>query len=200
MVTTTFTTTDNQVPDLKDYNLFNCDSALGEALDAFSAADAQQACQSYGERLGSKHVLQLAQRANINEPQAAIYTRTGERQDVVTFDPAWHSLLTMLFDMGVHSAAWQDGQHVRRAALFYLHAQTEAGSLCPVTMTFAAVAALQDQPLFGQLAPLLYSRDYDGANAPVSQKRSMMIGMGMTERQGGSDVRSNTTRAVAIGH
>nr|WP_322786642.1 hypothetical protein [Advenella kashmirensis] len=116
---------------------------------------------------------------------------------MVTFDPAWHSLLTMLFDMGVHSAAWQDGQHVRRAALFYLHAQTEAGSLCPVTMTFAAVAALQDQPLFKQLAPLLYSRDYDGANAPVSQKRSMMIGMGMTERQGGSDVRSNTTRAVA---
>jgi len=200
MVTTTFTTPDNQVPDLEGYNLFSCDPALSEALDVFSAADAKQACQSYGERLGSKHVLQLAQLANINGPQAAIFTRTGERQDLITFDPAWHSLLTMLFDMGVHSAAWQDGQHVRRAALFYLHAQTEAGSLCPITMTFAAVAALQDQPLLGQLAPLLYSRDYDGANAPVSQKRSMMIGMGMTERQGGSDVRSNTTRAVAIGH
>ncbi|PJX20464.1 hypothetical protein CAP48_18870 [Advenella sp. S44] len=197
MVTATFITPDNQVPDLKNYNLFDCDPALHEALDAFSAAQATEACRHYGERLGSEQVLHLAQVANQNIPQAAIFTRTGERQDVVVFDPAWHQLLTMLFDVGVHSSAWQDGQHVRRAALFYMHAQTEAGSLCPVTMTFAAVAALQGQPLFTQLAPLLYSRDYDGANAPVSHKRSMMIGMGMTERQGGSDVRSNTTRAVA---
>ncbi|AHG65747.1 acyl-CoA dehydrogenase family protein [Advenella mimigardefordensis] len=199
MVTTTFMQPDNQVPDLENYNLFTCDPALHEALDAFSAAEAAPACSGYGERLGSKQVLQLAQRANLNEPQAAIFTRTGERQDAVTFDPAWHSLLAMLFEMGVHSAAWQNGQHVRRAALFYLHAQTEAGSLCPVTMTFAAVAALQGMPLLGQLAPLLYSCDYDGTNAPISQKRSMMIGMGMTERQGGSDVRSNTTYATAIG-
>ncbi|HLU01749.1 MAG TPA: DNA alkylation response protein, partial [Advenella sp.] len=90
MVNQTFITPDNQVPDLEDYNLFSCDPALSEALDAFSAAEAKQACQAYGERLGSTHVLQLAQRANINGPQPAIFTRTGERQNVVTFDPAWH--------------------------------------------------------------------------------------------------------------
>ncbi|ETF04240.1 acyl-CoA dehydrogenase [Advenella kashmirensis W13003] len=199
MVMRTFATPDNQVPDLKNYNLFDCDPVLHEALTAFDASDAVQSCRDYGGRLGSEQVLQLARRANAHEPEAAIFTRTGERQDRVDFDPAWHALLGMLFEQGVHSSAWQDGRHVQRAARFYLHAQTEAGSLCPVTMTFAAVAALQEQPLLAQLAPWLFSRDYDGADAPLSQKRSMMIGMGMTERQGGSDVRTNTSVAVDAG-
>lgn len=199
MANATFITPDNQVPDLKNYNLFDCDPALQEALVEFSAGDAAEDCRDYGGKLGSEEVLHLAQQANTHGPEPAIFTRTGERQDAVTFDPSWHTLLGMLFDMGVHSSAWQDGRHVRRATLFYLHAQIEAGSLCPVTMTFASVAALQDQPLFSRLAPLIYSRHYDGSNAPLAQKRSMMIGMGMTERQGGSDVRSNTTIAIAKG-
>lgn len=199
MVATTFLSPDNQVPDLKNYSLFDCDRALQDALAALAGNGAADACRAYGARLGSEPVLHLAQVANRQGPEAALYTRTGERQDVVTFDPAWHALLAMLFEAGVHASAWQDGQHVLRAALFYQHAQIEAGSLCPVTMTFAAIAALQDQPIFARLAPLLFSRDYDGANAPLSDKRSMMIGMGMTERQGGSDVRSNTTIAIANG-
>lgn len=199
MESTRFITPDNQVPDLKNINVFECDPALQRALEVFSAESATQDCRNYGSRLGTEDVMHLAQRANTHGPEPALFTRTGERQDRVIFDPAWHALLGILFEQGVHSSAWQDGKHVRRAALFYLHAQIEAGSLCPVTMTFASVAALHDQPLFSHLAPLIFSKRYDGSDAPLAQKRSMMIGMGMTERQGGSDVRSNTTVAINNG-
>ena len=199
MAATSFITQDNQVPDLENYNLFDCDPALSDVLHRFGAATGSEACQRYGGKLGSAEILRKAQLANVQTPEAALYTRTGEREDAVRFTHAWHELLGMLFAEGVHASAWEDGRHVQRAALFYLHAQTEAGSLCPVTMTFASIAALRDQPIFAALAPLLFSRDYDPADAPLAHKRSMMIGMGMTERQGGSDVRTNTTRAIPDG-
>ncbi len=199
MAATSFITQDNQVPNLENYNLFDCDPALRDVLQQFGSATSIESCRRYGGKLGSADILRKAQLANEQTPEAAIYTRTGERQDAIRFTSAWHELLGMLFAEGVHASAWEDGQHVQRAALFYQHAQTEAGSLCPVTMTFASIAALRDQPIFSSLAPLLFSREYDPADAPLAGKRSMMIGMGMTERQGGSDVRTNTTRATPEG-
>lgn len=189
----------NQVPDLQNYNLFECDPALRDVLKALGASWAIDDCDLYGARLGMATLLRQAEDANRYVPQAKIFSRTGERIDSVRFHDSWHVFMKMLFEQGVHSDAWQSNAHVRRAALFYLHAQTEAGSLCPVTMTFAAIPAIKKESWFGHLSPHLFGREYDASDQPLEGKTGMMIGMGMTEKQGGSDVRTNTTRAEPAG-
>ncbi|MBW9335648.1 isovaleryl-CoA dehydrogenase [Herbaspirillum aquaticum] len=192
----------NQVPDLCDYNLYHSDLALTEAVHREGAHwhDGTLACQ--GELLGRAEMGELAALANTHTPVLHTHDRTGHRIDVVEFHPAWHTLLEQLRRAGLHALPWMqpgDGAHAARAAGYFLHAQVEAGSLCPTTMTFAAIPVLQQEPaLFAQLQGRLFSREHDGRDLPMTQKRSILIGMGMTEKQGGSDVRSNASIAMPV--
>lgn len=189
----------NQVPDLTDYNLFATDAVLREAVVREGAARAVPALEAQGERLGRAETRRLADLANRHPPVLLTHDRLGRRIDRVDFHPAWNGLMSLLYADGVHCAAWTEpgaGAHVARAAGFYLHGQVEAGSLCPVTMTFAAIPVLRREPaLYAGLADKLAAREYDGRDLPMAGKRSITLGMGMTEKQGGSDLRANTTRA-----
>ena len=192
----------NQVPELGDYNLYTSDIALQEAVRREGACSHEAILQDYGQQLGRAETFALAQEANRHKPEFEPYDRVGNRVDRVQFHPAWQHFMQMAFQQGMHSSAWSapgKGAQVARAAIYLMHGQIEAGSLCPVTMTSAAIPVIRHEPWFESRAPLLYSRHYDGRDLPLTHKRSMLIGMGMTEKQGGSDLRSNTTRAVAIG-
>ncbi len=190
----------NQVPDLRDTNLYTRDLALGEAVQREGAAWHDCTLRSQGELLGSAEMSELADLANRHAPVLRTHDRTGHRIDVVDFHPAWHTLLEQLRHAGLHALPWMqpgDGAHAARAAGYYLHAQVEAGSLCPTTMTFAAIPVLQQEPaLFEQLRSRLFSREHDARDLPIPHKRSILVGMGMTEKQGGSDVRSNASIAM----
>ena len=192
----------NQVPDLQDYNIFSSDAVLMQGMEHFHAGWHQVALQRYGAELGSKEVLQLGELANHHLPELHTHDRTGQRIDRVDFHPSWHQLLGLLRQEGLQALPWMEprsGAHVARAAGYYLQSQVESGSLCPTTMTFAAIPVLQNEPaLFAQLKDKLYARHHDARDLPIAQKTSIMIGMGMTEKQGGSDVRSNTTVAVPV--
>lgn len=194
----------NQVPPLEDYNLFDSDAVLKDVVVRHGADWHAQALSGYGAQLGSATTIRLAERANRFVPELRTHDRTGNRIDVVEFDPAWHALMRMLYAQGVHCLPWdtpRPGAHVARAAAFFLHGQTEAGTLCPTTMTFASIPLLARHPvLFAQLKGKLYGRDYDSRDVPLAQKHSLCIGMGMTEKQGGSDLRSNATQAHASGN
>ncbi|MFJ3055948.1 isovaleryl-CoA dehydrogenase [Herbaspirillum sp. NPDC087042] len=190
----------NQVPDLRDTNLYTRDLALTEAVQREGAAWHDCTLRSQGELLGSAEMSELADLANRHAPVLRTHDRTGHRIDVVDFHPAWHTLLEQLRHAGLHALPWMqpgDGAHAARAAGYYLHAQVEAGSLCPTTMTFAAIPVLQQEPaLFEQLRSRLFSREHDARDLPIPHKRSILVGMGMTEKQGGSDVRSNASIAM----
>ncbi|MDY0271374.1 MAG: acyl-CoA dehydrogenase family protein [Advenella sp.] len=190
---------DNQVVGLQNYHVFDSDPALKEALKSLGASWAIDDCHEYGSLMGSASLLQHAVNANKYPPRFNEVHRTNVQTAPVSFHDSWHVLLRSLFQQGVHADAWQSNAHVRRAALFYLHGQTEAGSLCPVTMTFASIPALKYEPWFEELAPHLYCREYDSSDQPLAGKKGIMIGMGMTEKQGGSDVRANTTIAEPSG-
>ncbi|MFP4904714.1 acyl-CoA dehydrogenase family protein, partial [Paraburkholderia sp. BR14261] len=157
----------------------------------------------HGETLGKAQTLALADLANRHEPELHTHSPRGERIDAIEFHPAWHELLTLLREQGLHALPYSDpqpGAMAARCAGYFLHAQLESGSLCPLTMTFASIAVLQREPaLFETLRAPLYTREHDARDLPLAQKRSMMIGMGMTEKQGGSDVRSNRTEARPAG-
>ncbi|WP_295753120.1 isovaleryl-CoA dehydrogenase [Undibacterium sp.] len=192
----------NQVPELQDYNIFSSDAALIQGLEHFQASWHQAALLRYGAELGSKEILQLGELANRHLPELQTHDRNGRRIDRVEFHASWHQLLDLLRQEGLQALPWmqaQAGAHVARAAGYYLQSQVEAGSLCPTTMTFAAIPVLQNEPaLFAQLKDKLYARHHDARDLPIAQKTSIMIGMGMTEKQGGSDVRSNSTAAVPL--
>ncbi|MGB6103476.1 MAG: acyl-CoA dehydrogenase family protein [Pusillimonas sp.] len=192
----------NQVPELGDYNLYSSDLALQEGIRREGAQSHDADLLHYGERLGRQETFALAHDANRHKPELEAYDRLGNRVDRVQFHPAWHRFMRMAFSQGMHCAPWSapgTGAHVARAATYLMHGQLEAGSLCPATMTCAAIPVLRNEPWFDTVAPLLYSRQYDERDAPLASKTSMTIGMGMTEKQGGSDLRGNTTRAVALG-
>ncbi len=150
--------------------------------------------------LGSKEVLHLGELANRHLPELTTHDRLGRRIDQVEFHPSWHALLGLVRRERLQAMPWieaKPGAQVARAAAYFLQTQVEAGSLCPTTMTFASIPVLQNEPaLFAQLKDKLYSDRHDARDLPIEQKYSIMIGMGMTEKQGGSDVRTNTTRAV----
>ncbi|MES2070736.1 MAG: isovaleryl-CoA dehydrogenase [Pseudomonadota bacterium] len=192
----------NQVPELQDYNIFSRDAVLMEGVQRAQAGWHANDLQRFGAELGSKDVLQLGELANHHLPELHTHDRFGRRIDQVDFHPSWHSLLTLLRREGLHALPWteqQPGAHVARAAGYYLQSQVESGSLCPTTMTFAAIPVLQQEPdLFAELKDKLFSREHDPRDLPIAQKKSILIGMGMTEKQGGSDVRSNTTVAEPL--
>lgn len=193
----------NQVPVLEDYNAFEADSLLSEALEREGAAWAKERLSSLGAKTGSAAVLRLGDLANRNEPILRTHDRQGNRIDEVEYHPAYHELMALSIDAEAHALPWSDprpGAHVARAATKYLIAQVENGHGCPIAMTFSAVPSLRHQPdLAEQWIPRLTSRRYDPRMIPADQKTGATIGMAMTEKQGGSDVRANTTRATPVG-
>ncbi len=194
----------NQPPPLEEYNLFDGDRPLGEALRREGAAWAKEELSRFGALLGRGETLHLAALANRNPPILQTHDRYGRRRDAVEFHPAWHELMTLAMAQGVHAAPWADpkpGAHVARAAAYLLYSQVENGTQCPLTMTYAVVPVVRRQAqatpwLREQWLPRLLSRAYDRRFAPIEQKSAALVGMGMTEKQGGSDVRANTTRAL----
>jgi putative acyl-CoA dehydrogenase len=192
----------NQVPELHNYNIFSTDIALTEGVRREQAGWRQEKLNRLGAELGSAEVLRLGELANRHLPELATHDRFGNRIDSVEFHPSWHALLGLLRREGLHALPWMEpknGAHVARAAGYFMHAQLESGSLCPTTMTFASIPVLRNEPkLFAALEPKLFSCEHDARDLPIEQKRSILIGMGMTEKQGGSDVRTNTTVARAV--
>ena len=192
----------NQPPPLDGYDLFAENRTLAEALEREGAGWAAARASALGTFL-TGDPLEWGRLANENPPRLRTHDRFGNRIDEVEFHPAWHSLLATSVEHGLHALSWREpreGAHVTRAALFYLMAQVEAGHGCPVSMTHAAVPALRAQPeLAAEWEPLLTSLDYDPGLTPAAEKRGVLCGMAMTERQGGSDVRANITVARSLG-
>jgi len=200
-------TVQNQVPPLEDYSLYDTDPALREAVRREGADNWAGDLAAHGAWLGRAQTLAAGAEANRCPPRLVGYDRGGHRIDHVEFHPAWNLLMSGILARGLHSRAWAQpvpGAQVARAAAYLMQGQVEAGTLCPTTMTFAAVPLLQREPagaidFAGQWLPALYSREFDAADAPLSAKRSALIGMGLTEKQGGSDLRAVSTRAVPLG-
>ncbi|WP_441242324.1 isovaleryl-CoA dehydrogenase [Tardiphaga sp. 768_D3_N2_1] len=197
----------NQSPPFEDVNLFELDRPLVEAVAMNEGSFAYVDHAEFGQLWGSAEMAQRARLANENTPKLRTFDARGNRRDEVEFHPAYHELMAQSIAAGIHNSTWtRDGKSARgasevaRAARFYMAAQVETGHLCPITMTRAAVGALASQPdVLAQVMPVIASRDYDPSFAPWSAKRGMTLGMGMTERQGGTDVRTNMTRAVRDG-
>jgi putative acyl-CoA dehydrogenase len=192
----------NQVTPFENINLFTCDTALREALEREGGASARASLMELGAELGSADILDLARQANANPPRLHNFDRTGHRIDEVEFHPSWHKLMELLVSHGAHASPWEGkghGAQVARAARYMLFGQVENGSQCPITMTYACVPALRQSPgLAARWLPKILSRVYDPRPLPIEEKRGALIGMGMTEKQGGSDVRANTTLAELL--
>jgi putative acyl-CoA dehydrogenase len=193
----------NQTPPLRDYNLFGTDKALQEAVQREGAGWALPELLQAGDALGTSAVHEHARLANRITPVLHNYNAQGQRIDWIEFHPSWHELMRAITARGYHSSPWTaevqavSGAHTARAAGYLLQAQVECGTLCPTTMTYGAIAAMRrDAWLARQWVPKLLTRHYDERDVPFEQKRGGLIGMGMTEKQGGSDVRANSTRAV----
>jgi len=193
----------NQPVEFGDINLFDSDAALKEAVKREGAGWATDGLQAFGARAGSIDYLELGALANKYPPELDTHDRYGRRVDLVRFHSSYHALMKASIETGIHSSPWterRDGAHVARAARSYMQTQVEAGHGCPITMTFASVPCLEAQPdLAAAWLPKITARVYDPRNVPVDQKQGVTIGMAMTEKQGGSDVRANTTRAIPAG-
>ena len=194
---------DNLPPLLENYNLYIGDQTLQAAVQREGGGWADDQLLELGARCGSADWIRLGCEANRVKPVLDTHDRYGHRIDEVTFHPAYHELMAVSKGQGLTGSPWakpRAGAHVARAAGSYLMAQVEAGHGCPITMTFASVLTLNKQPaLAAEWLPKVLSPDYDPRNVPYFEKSSVTIGMAMTEKQGGSDVRRNTTRAYAIG-
>jgi putative acyl-CoA dehydrogenase len=189
----------NQPPPLAGYDASD-DPALLAALRREGAAWAEPRLRELGRLAGSEHAGDSGRLANDHPPKLRTHDRYGHRVDEVEFHPAWHDLMTTAVTHGLHAAPWrqdQPGAHVARAAAMYVWGQAEAGHLCPISMTYAIVPALRHAPeLARQFEPLLAAPRYDFGLRPPLSKNGLLAGMSMTEKQGGSDVRANTTTAV----
>jgi putative acyl-CoA dehydrogenase len=189
----------NQPPPLSGYDVAD-DPAMLAALRREGAAWAQETVRALGRQAGSERATEWGRLANEHPPVLRTHDRYGHRIDEVEFHPAWHELMTVAVRHGLHAAPWRDerpGAHVARAAGLYVWGAAEAGHLCPISMTYAIVPALRQAPdLASVYEPLLAAREYDFGLRPPGAKRGLLAGMSMTEKQGGSDVRANTTRAV----
>ena len=192
----------NQPPPLADYDLFSSDRALQEAVKREGADWALAGLARFGQALGRTETIEWGFQANRNTPVLQSFDRYGKRRDAVEFHPAWHSLMALAVGEGVHTGPWSEprpGAHVARAAQVYMQCQIEAGVQCPITMTYGVVPALRRQEdLAAEWLPRLFSRRYDGRFLPAGEKTGALMGMGMTEKQGGSDLRSNSTRAEPV--
>ena len=197
----------NQSPPFEDVDLFALDRPLMEAVAANGGAAAQQELSEFGKRWGSAAMVARGRIANENTPKLRTFDARGNRRDEIEFHPAYHELMAHSVHAGVHNSTWDaqgkpagSASEVVRAAKFYIAAQVETGHLCPITMTRASVAALASQPdLLAKTMPVIATRSYDPTFAPWWTKRGMTLGMGMTEKQGGTDVRANMTRATREG-
>jgi putative acyl-CoA dehydrogenase len=193
----------NQAPPLQDYDVFGTDTALTEAAEREGATWANPELHTLGRLAGTPESQELGRVANENEPVLHTHDRYGNRLDTVEYHPAYHDLMRTSLSHGLHSGPWSDprpGAHVARAAKIIVWYQVDAGHICPVSMTYAVVPALRHQPeVAAAWEPMIYSTTYDPANRPVAEKAGVTCGMALTEKQGGSDVRANTTRAEPIG-
>jgi putative acyl-CoA dehydrogenase len=197
----------NQSPPYEDVDLFASDRPLQDAMRANGGASETAELSAFGRRWGAAEMFALGRKANENPPRLETVDAQGLRRDVVEFHPAYHRLMAESVAAGLHASTWRDDARpaaapaqVVRAARFYMAAQVETGHLCPITMTRAAVAALAAEPaLAGRFMPKIVTRDYDPRFRPWWKKNGITLGMGMTEKQGGTDVRSNATRAVPAG-
>jgi putative acyl-CoA dehydrogenase len=197
----------NQSPPFEDVDLFALDRPLVEAVAAHGGASAEQELSGFGRHWGSAAMAARGRLANENTPKLRTFDARGNRRDEVEFHPAYHELMAHSAHAGIHNSTWNPqgrpasgAAEVVRAAKFYMAAQVETGHLCPITMTRASVAALAAQPdLLASTMPVIATRSYDPSFAPWWTKRGMTLGMGMTEKQGGTDVRSNMTRATRAG-
>jgi putative acyl-CoA dehydrogenase len=196
-----------QSPPLEDIDLFAVDRPLQDAVRGNGAGTELKALSAFGQRWGRAEMFELGRQANENPPRLHAFDAHGFRRDTVEFHPAYHVFMAESIAAKLQASTWRADAsaapapaQVARAARFYMAAQVEAGHLCPITMTRAAVAALTAEPaLAGNLMPKIAAREYDPAFRPWSEKKSVTLGMGMTEKQGGTDVRAITTRAVAEG-
>ena len=196
-------TVENQPPPLGSFDAYTTDVPLREAVARAGAGWAEADLAAYGRRVGGE-LQELARLANTHKPQLRTHDRFGHRIDEVEFHPAYHQLMRAAIEAGVSAYSWRHrdrpGAHVARAALAWLHYQTDHGSSCPLTMTHACVPALAHAPaLAATWLPRVIAPHYDGRHVPAWEKAGNTIGMGMTEKQGGSDVRANSTRATATG-
>jgi putative acyl-CoA dehydrogenase len=193
----------NQVDELSGHSTLATDPALLEALARAGAETFVPGLMVYADALGRPETLAIAERINRVTPTLESFDKRGRRIDRVEFDAGWHALLAMYRRSDLVAMPFRDerpGRWAAWAAGFYLHGQVEAGTLCPATMTQASIPVLRREPaLWDRLRDQLFSTDYDGRDVPLEQKRSIWLGMGMTEKQGGSDVRANTTRAEPVG-
>jgi putative acyl-CoA dehydrogenase len=190
---------ENQAPPLGDYNAWRTDAALREAVAREGGGWAEAQLDAFGVVAGGE-LMQQGYLANENKPKLRAFDRYGRRIDEVEFHPSYHRVMQLGMQHGVHAFAWRNeeraGAHVARAALSYLHAQAEAGTGCPLTMTHSAVPTLRhSEVIAARWLPKVSSTDYDPRVLPMAEKTGCTIGMGMTEKQGGSDVRANSTRA-----
>lgn len=200
----------NQSPPFEDVNLFTSDAALAEAIDREGGGYAARALGAFGVITGSAEAQERARLANEHVPRLATHDRYGNRRDTVTFHPAYHTLMRTSCAEGLHSSVWshladrngvrRTGAYVARAGAFYMASQMEPGHCCPITMTSAAVPVLLQQPeIAAEWVPRVLPFEYDPSFAPPGAKTAITLGMGMTERQGGTDVRAATTVAEPIG-
>ncbi|MGO1602729.1 MAG: isovaleryl-CoA dehydrogenase [Halomonas sp.] len=192
---------ENQPPSLENYNSYTTDRALQEGVKREGGTD-DASLKAFGQWAGSSEAIALGFDANCHSPQLVTHDRQGHRVDLVEFHPAYHQLMQTAVEHGLHASPWRNprpGAHVTRAANYFLQAQVEAAHGCPITMTFAALPALRHQPsLLESWGDKITAPHYDPRNVPYFEKQGVTLGMAMTEKQGGSDVRLNTTRAYPI--
>ncbi|HEX6800563.1 MAG TPA: isovaleryl-CoA dehydrogenase [Ktedonobacterales bacterium] len=193
----------NQPPTLEDYDVFGADAALREGVRREGAAWAEDRLAVLGRLAGSAEAIGWGFAANDYPPVLKTHDRYGRRIDEVEFHPAWHQLMRVAVEHGMHASSWRapgPGAHVARSAAFFVWSQVEAGHGCPISMTHAAIPALRVQPdVAAAWEPVLTALEYDPGLRPATEKRGALCGMGMTEKQGGSDVRANTTCAQRVG-
>ena len=193
---------ENQPLPFEDRNLFLGDTALSEAVRFHGGASHTEGLAAFGARCGAAETIEWSRQANENPPRLKSFDRFGHRLDEVDFHPAYHSLMALGLDSGVSGSAWTvpAAGHVRHAAMMILMNQADAGVTCPMSMTYACVPALRADPaLAAEWEPRVAAQAYDPRFIPAAQKTGVTIGMAMTEKQGGSDVRANTTRAAPLG-
>jgi len=196
----------NQSPAYENVDLFSSDLPLRDATRANGAAEDATSLAAFGKQWGTADMFALGRRANENPPKLHAFDARGFRRDTIEFHPAYHDLMRGSVAAGLHASTWTaTGQRaappseVSRGARFYMAAQVETGHLCPLTMTRAALAALAAEPaLLAKIAPKVVTRSYDATFRPWWEKSGITLGMGMTEKQGGTDVRANTTVATPV--
>jgi putative acyl-CoA dehydrogenase len=197
----------NQSPPFEDVDLFELDLPLQQAVAANGGTSAGKELSEFGRHWGSAAMAERGRLANENTPKLRTFDARGNRRDQIEFHPAYHELMARSTHAGIHNSTWNaegkpagGASEVIRAARFYMAAGVETGHLCPITMTRASVAALAAQPdLLAKAMPVIATDAYDPSFAPWWTKRGMTLGMGMTEKQGGTDVRANMTRATRDG-